>query len=66
MIPKRKNADDEWMSIHPTSLEEPFLDVLQKLDFPPLDDDRLNIKIRFFAKSATEVIEYIMYIRYKI
>ena len=54
-MPKRKDVNDDWLQIHADSLDDNFLDVLQQLDFPPLDDDRLNLKLRFFSKSAALV-----------
>lgn len=56
LIPRRKNANDEMIPIHAKSLDDTFMDVLQQLDFPPLDDDRLNIKMRLFSKQAAKVI----------
>ena len=55
LIPRRKNADDEMIPIHAKSLDDNFLEVLQQLDYPPLDDDRLNIKLRLFSKSTAKV-----------
>ena len=55
LIPRRKNANDEMIPIHAKSLDDNFLEVLQQLDYPPMDDDRLNIKLRLFSKSAAKV-----------
>ena len=52
--------NDDWIPIHAASLDDNFLDVLQQLDYPPLDDDRLNLKIRFFSKSAALVSNIII------
>ena len=55
MIPKRKNADDEWIPITASAMDENFLDLLHQLDFPPSDEDRLNLRLRFFSKEAAKV-----------
>ena len=55
LVPKRKNIDDEWITIQPRSMDDIFLNVLQELEYPPVEGDRLNIKLRFFSKSTTEV-----------
>ena len=52
LIPRIKNADDEMIPVHAKSLDDSFLDVLQLLDYPPAEDDRLNIKLRLFSKQA--------------
>ena len=54
-LPKIRTPDDELIAPRFESLETRLLDVLNGLDFPPLREDRLSIKIRIFATSATKV-----------
>ena len=62
LISKRKNADDEMIPILASSLDDCFMDVLQELDYPPQEDDRLNVKLRLFSKQVAKVFEkYIVY-----
>ena len=55
-IPVVKTPDDEEIPIKLLSLEEKLLDHLNKLDFPPLEGDRISLKMRIFADTATKVI----------
>ena len=53
--PKVKTADGDYEPFQIESLEDNFLDVLNQLDFPPVNLDRLDIKLRLYSTSATTV-----------
>ena len=50
-----KNADDEFVDLKIKSLDQKFLEALKKLDFPPVEHDRVYIKIRLFTRKAAAV-----------
>ena len=55
-LAKIKNADDELRPFCLDQLDVPFLEVLKKLDIPPLEKDRIDMKIRLFSlKTATKL-----------
>ena len=50
-----KTADDEFVDLRIKSMDQKFLDVVKKLDFPPLEDDRVYMKMRLFTRKSAAV-----------
>ena len=50
-----KTPDDDLVDFKIKSMDTKFLDAIKKLEYPPIENDRMYMKIRLFSYKSAAV-----------
>ena len=55
-----KTPDDDLVDFKIKSMDTPFLEAIKKLEYPPIENDRMYMKIRLFSYKSAVVSNVII------